>query len=110
MDRASLPFLLLSTPAVREALKADLDKVAVLALQAVLRHRRGIEVAHQQISYRRHLIAFSSRIGKLGDLILELDLGTPALGDRLVLEQDLRKAEAEAARNRAAGGKARRRG
>ena len=109
MDRASLPFLLLSTPAVREALKADLAKVAVLAMQAVLRHRRGIEVAHQQIKYRKHQIAFSSRIGKLGDLILELDLGTPALGDRLILEHELRQAEAEATRSRNAGGKVRRR-
>jgi hypothetical protein len=107
MDRASLPFLLLSTPAVRAALKADLDKVAVLAMRAVLRHRRGIEVAHQQIKYRKHLIAFSSRIGKLGDLILELDLGTPALGDRLILEQEFREAEAAAARNRNAGARRR---
>lgn len=102
MDHASLPFLLLATPAVREALGKDLSKVAVLAMQAMLRHRRGVEIALQQIDYRRTPIAFSSRIGRMGDLILELDIGDPSLSERIFLEQDLRQAQA-AVRNRATG-------
>ena len=102
MDHASLPFLLVASPAARRALGKDLHDVAVLAMQAMLRHRRGIEVSHQQIAWRRQPIAFSSRIGALGDLILELDLGNPALTERLILEKDFREAEL-AARNRATG-------
>ena len=78
----------------------DLHKVAVMAMQALLRNRRGIEVALQQIDYRKRPIAFSSRIGQMGDLILELDIGNPALADRLFLEQDLRKALASATANK----------
>ena len=96
MDRASLPFLLVATPAARAALGRDLNKVAVLAAQALLRHRKTLEVAHQQLRYQRHAIAFSSRVGRHGDLILELDVGDPALENRVVLEADLRRAELNA--------------
>jgi hypothetical protein len=100
MERASLPFLLIVSPAARQSLGRDLHKVAVMAMQAVLRNKRGVEIALQQIDYRERPIAFSSRIGLLGDLILELDIGNPALDDRLFLEQDLRKAEASASAKR----------
>ncbi len=96
MQRADLPFILVASPAIRKALGPDLKKVAVMAMQALLRNRRGVEIALQQIDYRRLPIAFSSRIGQMGDLILELDVGNPALADRVFLEQDLRKAQAGA--------------
>jgi hypothetical protein len=99
MHRASLPILMTATPAARTLLGANLPKVAVLAMQAVLRHRRGIEVAHQQIRYGKHHFAFSSRIGREGDLILDLDVGDPALEKRLVLETDLRNAERRSAQH-----------
>ena len=86
----------------------DLHKVAVMAMQALLRNRRGVEVALQQIDYRKRPIAFSSRIGQMGDLILELDIGNPALADRLFLEQDLRKALASATRTNGARSRERR--
>ena len=101
MDRASLPILLVASPALRWALKDDLKKVAVLAMQALIRNRKTLEVSLQQIEYRELPIVFSSRIGRMGDLILELDIGNPALGGRLFLEKDLRAAEAEAAKARA---------
>jgi hypothetical protein len=101
MDRASLPFLLVASPAVRQALGADLRKVAVLAIQALIRHRRSLEVSLQQIDYRHVPIAFSSRIGRMGDLILEMDVGDASLSERLFLEKDFRAAEAEAAKARA---------
>jgi hypothetical protein len=96
MDRAALPFLLVTTPALRKALGREVEKVAVLAAQALLRHRKTLEVAHQQVRYRKQLIAFSSRVGRHGDLILELDVGDPALENRVVLEADLRRAELNA--------------
>src|SRR5262245_23260240 len=46
MHRAYFPLLLTATPAVRKLLGADLPGVATLAVQAILKHRRGIEVAH----------------------------------------------------------------
>ena len=95
MHRASLPILMTATPAARALLGPNLPKVAVLAVQAILRHRRGIEVAHQQVRYGKHHFAFSSRIGREGDLILDLDVGDPALENRIVLDADLRRIERE---------------
>ena len=99
MNRAYLPFVLIPSHAARHLLGADLDKVGVLALRAILRHRKSLEVAHQQIRYRRHDLAFSSRIRGRGDLVLELDIGDPRLEDRLILEEDLRRAVDKAAGN-----------
>jgi hypothetical protein len=93
MHRASLPILLAATPAVQKLLGPDLPKVATLAVQAILKHRRGIEVAHQQIRYRKHQFAFSSRIGRHGDLILDMDVGDPALESRIIIEAELVRAE-----------------
>jgi len=42
---------------------------------------------------RKHAFAFSSRIGREGDIILDLDVGLPGLGKRLLLETELRRAE-----------------
>jgi hypothetical protein len=92
MAEVFLPIIVFPTHAARQALAADLAKVAVLAMKAILRNRRGIEVAHQQVRYRKRDFAFSSRIGARGDLIIELDLGDPKLADRIILEDDLRRA------------------
>jgi hypothetical protein len=100
MHRASLPILMTASPAVRKLLGPELPKVAVLAMQAILRHRRGIEVAHQQIRYRKHHVAFSSRIGRHGDLILDLDVGDPSLENRIVIEADLARAERQSVAKR----------
>ena len=100
MHRAYLPILLFASPAAQALLGRDLAAVGVQALKAILRNRKGLEVAHQQIKYRKHHLAFSSRIGRDGDLILDLDIGLPGLGERLVLESDLRRAERQAASER----------
>ncbi len=100
MPRASLPILMTASPAVKKLLGPELPKVAVLAVQAILRQRRGIEVAHQQIGSRKHHSAFSSRIGRHGDLILDIDVGNPALENRIVIEADLARAERMSAANR----------
>src|SRR5215831_16835850 len=89
MDKAFLPILVIATHAAWRALGSDVRKVAVLAAKAIVRNRRSLEVAHQQIRFGEHDLAFCSRIGKLGDL---LDIGDPRLGDRLVLEEELRRA------------------
>jgi len=92
MNRASLPFYFQPSPAVVALVGRDLDRVAVMAIRAILRNRKSLEVAHQQIAFRVHHLAFSSRIGASGDLIVEMDVGDPALAGRLVLEEDLRHA------------------
>jgi len=96
MDRGSFPFLIIPTHPVRKLLGNDLAKVAEAALRAILEHRKSLEVAHQQIKFRKHHVAFSSRISKWGDLVLELDVGNPQLGNVIVLEADLRRAESAA--------------
>ena len=92
MDRAFLPILVIATHAARRALGSDVRKAAVLAAKAIIRDRRSLEVAHQQIRFPEHDLAFCSRIGAQGDLILELDIGDPRLSDRIVLEEELRRA------------------
>jgi hypothetical protein len=100
MKVAHLPFLVVSSHAVTALLGRELDTVAVLALKAILRNQKGLEIAHQQIRYREHNLAFSSRIGRRGDLILELDIGDPRLDQRLVLEEELRRATRNVSRSR----------
>ena len=92
MDKAFLPILVIATHAARRALGSDVRKVAVLAAKAIIRNRKGLEIAHQQMRFGEHDLAFSSRVGKLGDLILELDIGDPRLSGRLVLEEELKRA------------------
>ena len=98
MDRGAFPFFLIPSAEVRALLGPDLPKAAALALRALLRHKRGLEVAHQQVTYKKHCLAFSSRIGAKGDLILEIAAGDPRLKSRLVLEEELRAAERRARR------------
>jgi hypothetical protein len=68
---------------VRHLLGNDLHKVAALAVRAILANRRSLEIAHQQIKYRKHHIAFSSRINAWGDLVVELDVSNPRFQRRL---------------------------
>jgi len=99
MPTAQLPFFIVASQPARKLLGANLGKAAVVALRAMLFHRKSLEVAHQQVRFGKHELAFSSRIGKNGDLILNLDLGDPALAGRLILENDLRRAEQTAHAN-----------
>lgn len=92
MRRALFPFHFLATSSAASILRGHSARVAVLALKAILKHRKGLEVAHQQITYQGHCFAFSSRISTSGELYLELDVGDPRLNDRLILEEDFRNA------------------
>ena len=86
MNRSFLPFLFIPSHAAARVIGRERDKVAVLALQAILRNHRSLEVAHQQIRWRTHNLAFSSRITGGGELVVELDIGS---GDpTFVFEQD----------------------
>jgi hypothetical protein len=96
MNRAYLPFLFLPSQTAIDLIGRDLAKVAVLALRAILQHRKSLEVAHQQIRYGKHDLAFSSRINGSGELIIELDIGDPRLSQRLVLEEEFRRATRDA--------------
>ena len=78
MYRAQLPFLFQPSLAVHELLGLDAGRVAVLAMRAVLRHNRSLDVAHQQVRYRGRDFAFSSRVTGSGDLVIDLDIGRPA--------------------------------
>jgi hypothetical protein len=79
--------------AARKAAGSDLGKIARLALEAILKNGRSLEVAHQQIAFGTSHFALSSRLGSRGQLILELDVGHPVLAGRVILEDDLRRAE-----------------
>ena len=92
MNRAFLPFRFLPSRALVELLGNELHAIAVLAVKAVIRHRKSLEVAHQQIVYREHHIALSTRITTTGELVVDLDIGDPNLSDRIILEDELRRA------------------
>ncbi len=92
INRVYLPFLFLSSHPLVEAVGGYVRKLAVLALRAVLQHRKGLEVAHQQIAFGEHHVAMSTRITSTGELVVELDIGDPRLLDRLILDDELRQA------------------
>jgi hypothetical protein len=92
MNRGFLPFLFLCTHAAGRLLGRNGASVAALAAKAILSHRKSLEIAHQQVRFRGHDFAFSSRITAQGELVIELDVGDPSLGDRIVLEEELRTA------------------
>jgi hypothetical protein len=79
--------------AARSAAGSDLGKVARLALEAILKNGRTLEIAHQQVVFGKTHFALSSRLGNRGQLILDLDVGNAQLAGRVVLEDDLRRAE-----------------
>jgi hypothetical protein len=93
MVRSNLPVYIQPSRAVSTALGPDIGKVALLAIRSILKHRRGVEVAYQQIEFRQHRFALSSRITAHGDLVIDIDLGDPRHADRLILEDELRAAE-----------------
>jgi len=98
--RAFLPFHFLPSQAVVSQLGREAERAAVLAVKAILRDHRQLEVAHQQIRYGDHHLAFSSYITGRGELVVELDVGDPSLEGRVILERELRHAERKTASER----------
>jgi hypothetical protein len=96
MVRSNLPIYIDPSRRVSERLGSHVAAMAVLAIRAILKNRRGLEVAYQQILYRGHHLALSSRITAQGDLVIAVDIGDPNLADRLILEAELRDAETRA--------------
>lgn len=92
MNQAYYPFRFSASQAVVDVFGHDLRTIALLSLQAVFRNRKGLEVAHQQVSFRDHTIALSTRISPAGVPVLYMELGTPGLTDRVILEEELRAA------------------
>jgi hypothetical protein len=93
MVRTNLPVYVEPSRLVRESLGNHIAAVALLAVRAILKNQRSLEVAYQQIVFRGHHLALSSRITSSGDLVIALDVGDPQRAGRLVLENELREAE-----------------
>lgn len=93
MVRSDLPVYIYASADVRLALGPDLTRVARLAMKAILRNRRALEVAFQQIEFGGHCLALSSRVTDKADLVIEIDMGDPLLGQRIILEDELKRAE-----------------
>jgi len=96
MQRAFFPFRFVPSHGIVRVLGEDLHAVAIDALRAVIRHAKTLEVAHQQIEIHGHHVALSTRVTDTGELIVEFDLGDPALTDRLITEADFRRASEQA--------------
>jgi hypothetical protein len=91
MARAYLPFHCYPSAEAEKIIGDAIGRVALLALEAILANGKGLEIAHQQIRWRGHDLAFSSRVSGSGELILDIDLGDPRLAGRIVLEEELRR-------------------
>ncbi len=96
MARSLLPFHYHATTEAQQLLGSALPRVAALAVRTVIKNRKSVEVAHQQLNYRGHAIALASRVTANGDLVVEIDLGDPRLAHHVVLEDDFRTASREA--------------
>ena len=96
MQRAYFPIIYSASPAVVRRTGPELHRAVILALRAILKHTRSLEVAHQQIRFNGQDLAFCSRISSLGDLIIEFDVGDASLSGRIVLEDELRTAQEKA--------------
>ena len=92
MQRAYFPIIYSASPAVVQKTGPELHRVVILALRAILKYSRSLEVAHQQIQFNGQDLAFCSRISSRGDLIIELDIGDERLSGRIILEDELRAA------------------
>lgn len=93
MQRYPTQLVFRPSVAARKAAGADLNKVARLALATILKNGRTLEIAHQQIVFGETHFALSSWLGSRGQLILDLDLGSPQFADRVILEEDFKRAE-----------------
>ncbi|MDE1993327.1 MAG: hypothetical protein KGI75_12560 [Rhizobiaceae bacterium] len=91
MQKNYLPISIYPSTALHRIIGPDFEKIAGLALREVLKNRRSLEIAHQQVAWKNLTIAFSSRITTSGNLIIELDIGDPRLKDRIILEEDMHK-------------------
>lgn len=96
MRRALFPIIFAASPAAARAVGEGLHQAVILALRAILKHGRSLEVAHQQIRFRGQDLSFCSHITAKGDLVIELDLGDVSLADRIILEDELKCAERKA--------------
>jgi hypothetical protein len=96
MQRAYFPIIYSASPAVIQRTGPDLHRAVVLALRAILKYSKSLEVAHQQIRFKGQDLAFCSRISGGGDLIIELDIGDARLSGRIILEHELSAAERRA--------------
>lgn len=109
MVRSNLPVYIQPSRSVLELLGPNIGHVALLAVRSILKNRRSLEVAFQQIEYRQHHLALSSRITSRGDLVVEIDIGDPSLSHHLIVEDEYRLAERQARLENAKVREARRR-
>lgn len=92
MRTQHLPFVFHASHEARREIGPHLEEAAGQALRSLLKGRGTLEIAHQQFRFKGRHIAFSSKIGSDGDLVMILDVGDPRLSGRVVKESDLRKA------------------
>lgn len=100
MTRAHYPLIVRPSRAVRHALGPRVPEAGVAAYRAALLKNKGAEMAFMQIQFEGVPIAFSTKIGAEGDVIVELDEGVPSLSPRDLTEDELRRAEQQARRKR----------
>lgn len=99
MARALLPFYVHASQPARELLGVHLEKAAIAAIRAVIKNQRGVEIAFQQINYAGRCLALSSRVTRAGDIVIDLDIGNPALDGHVILETEMIRAERKAREN-----------
>lgn len=91
MAKALFPIHVYATPAAAEALGPHWTAAATKALRAAILNGQGLDIAHQQITWGDTDVAFSVRVTATGDVVIDFDIGSAALRDRVVLETELRR-------------------
>ncbi len=104
MSRNPYPIIVFPSAAARRVFGSGVEVVAGLALRTLLRERQPLEMAHRQFKFRNQHVAFSSRIGEKGDLIVEIDLGDARLASHVIPESEYRAALAGRPGRRERGG------
>lgn len=77
----SFPVRYAMTPAAQRRFDAPRPQaeIARIAVRALLRLHKGFEIAHLQFRFRGEVIAVCSRVDASGAVLVEIDLGNPAL-------------------------------
>lgn len=91
MAKALFPIHVYATPAAAEALGPHWTAAAIKAFRAAILNGQGLAIAHQQITWGDKDVAFSVRVTVAGDVVIDFDIGSAALRDRVVLEDELRR-------------------
>ena len=107
MFRVQAPVIVIFSTEARAALGPHQRAAGLAAWRALAGLGRGLEMAHFQIVVAGTTLAVSSRLRRDAQIEIEIGLGDPRQGTRVIPAAALREAEARARGRRAVSSRAR---